>query len=89
MRYEDALLQHRRVYAVVRGWGVSSDGNGGITRPEVGGQVFALQRAYRRAGLLTTFPAIPGSSAIFLTKRMESRLLQIEIRSTIFRVTRF
>lgn len=50
MRYEDALAQQRRVYAAIRGWGISSDGHGGITRPEVDGQVLALQRAYRRAG---------------------------------------
>ncbi len=39
-----------RVYAVIRGWGVSSDGDGGITRPEEDGQLLALARAYRRAG---------------------------------------
>lgn len=50
MRYEDALLKRRRVYAVIRGWGVSSDGSGGITRPEVEGQLIALRRAYARAG---------------------------------------
>lgn len=50
MRYEDALMMRRRVYAVIRGWGVSSDGSGGITRPEVEGQVIALRRAYARAG---------------------------------------
>jgi enediyne polyketide synthase len=50
MRQEDALAQARRVYAVIRGWGVSSDGSGGITRPEVAGQLLALRRAYRRAG---------------------------------------
>lgn len=50
MRYEDALLHRRRVYAVIRGWGVSSDGSGGITRPEVEGQLIALRRAYARAG---------------------------------------
>src|SRR5262249_28515595 len=37
-------------YAVLRGWGVSSDGNGGLTRPEVSGQLLALRRAYQRAG---------------------------------------
>src|SRR5262249_52303562 len=37
MRSEDALLQHRKPYALIRGWGVSSDGHGGITRPELGG----------------------------------------------------
>ena len=50
MRHEDALLRRRRVYAVIRGWGVSSDGSGGITRPEVEGQLIALRRAYARAG---------------------------------------
>ncbi|MBM3881826.1 MAG: SDR family NAD(P)-dependent oxidoreductase [Verrucomicrobia bacterium] len=50
MRREDALAQGRRVYALVRGWGISSDGSGGITRPEAEGQLEALARAYRRAG---------------------------------------
>jgi enediyne polyketide synthase len=49
MRQHDALTQGRRIYAVIRGWGLSSDGSGGITRPEVAGQLLALQRAYRRA----------------------------------------
>src|SRR5678815_427180 len=50
MRHDDALLRRMRVYAVIRGWGVSSDGSGGITRPEVEGQLIALRRAYARAG---------------------------------------
>ncbi|MCP4657498.1 MAG: SDR family NAD(P)-dependent oxidoreductase [bacterium] len=50
MRLEDAVAQGRRVYAVIRGWGISSDGSGGITRPEEAGQLLALDRAYRRAG---------------------------------------
>jgi enediyne polyketide synthase len=50
MRHADALAQGRRVYAVIRGWGISSDGSGGITRPESDGQIEALRRAYRRAG---------------------------------------
>lgn len=50
MRHADALAQRRRIYATIRGWGVSSDGSGGITRPEVEGQRLALERAYRRAG---------------------------------------
>jgi enediyne polyketide synthase len=45
-------VRDRPVYAVIRGWGVSSDGAGGITRPEAAGQQLALRRAYRRAGLL-------------------------------------
>ena len=50
MRHADAIAQNRRVYALLPGWGVSSDGSGGITRPEVKGQSMALSRAYRRAG---------------------------------------
>ncbi|HET8847059.1 MAG TPA: polyketide synthase, partial [Ktedonobacteraceae bacterium] len=51
MRYEDAVEQNFPIYAVVRGWGISSDGNGGITRPEVEGQHLALKRAYQRSGI--------------------------------------
>jgi enediyne polyketide synthase len=50
MRFADAVAQGRRVYAVLRGWGVASDGSGGITRPEPAGQRLALDRAYHRAG---------------------------------------
>jgi len=50
MRCEDAQAGRRRIHAIIRGWGVSSDGSGGITRPEVEGQLLALRRAYHRAG---------------------------------------
>ncbi|MDG3008355.1 type I polyketide synthase [Paludisphaera mucosa] len=50
MRWEDALAQGKRIRCTLPGWGVSSDGHGGLTRPEVEGQVLALRRAYRRAG---------------------------------------
>ncbi len=50
MRHEDAVAQGKRIYAVLRGWGISSDGSGSITRPETHGQMLALERAYRRAG---------------------------------------
>ena len=50
MRLEDALAQRLRIYSVIRGWGISSDGSGGITRPEIEGQLLALRRAYNRAG---------------------------------------
>jgi enediyne polyketide synthase len=50
MRREDADARHHSSYAVLRGWGVSSDGSGGITRPEPAGQLLALRRAYQRAG---------------------------------------
>jgi enediyne polyketide synthase len=50
MRKEDAVSQGRKIYANIKGWGISSDGKGGITRPEVEGQLRALKRAYHRAG---------------------------------------
>ncbi|MER6408096.1 type I polyketide synthase [Streptomyces viridosporus] len=50
MREEDALAAGHRIYATIAGWGVSSDGQGGITRPEVSGYQLALRRAYERAG---------------------------------------
>ncbi len=49
-RLEDARADGQRIYGVIRGWGVSSDGKGGMTRPETAGQILAVQRAYRRAG---------------------------------------
>jgi enediyne polyketide synthase len=51
MREADALAAKRPIYALIRGWGISSDGAGSMTRPEVNGQTLALERAYRRAGL--------------------------------------
>src|SRR4051794_37691871 len=50
MRRGDAPARRRCDDVVVRGWGISSDGRGGIPRPEVEGQLLALRRAYRRAG---------------------------------------
>ncbi|WBB80694.1 type I polyketide synthase [Micromonospora sp. WMMD882] len=50
MRERDALEAGHRIYATIAGWGISSDGKGGITRPEVNGYRLALRRAYERAG---------------------------------------
>ncbi|WP_433042326.1 type I polyketide synthase [Dactylosporangium sp. CS-033363] len=50
MREADARTSGRRQYATVAGYGISSDGKGGITRPEVNGYRLALARAYERAG---------------------------------------
>lgn len=50
MRTQDALAQRLRIYAQIKGWAISSDGHGGITRPEVDGQALVLRRAYARAG---------------------------------------
>ncbi|HEX6700818.1 MAG TPA: type I polyketide synthase, partial [Gaiellaceae bacterium] len=49
-RLEDARANGRAPPVAIRGWGVSSDGAGGITRPELEGQLLALGRAYERAG---------------------------------------
>jgi enediyne polyketide synthase len=51
MRACDARAAGRRGYAEIIGWGISSDGRGGITRPELAGQLLALRRAYDLAGL--------------------------------------
>jgi enediyne polyketide synthase len=50
LRERDAVERGCQVYAVVRGWGISSDGHGGISRPEAAGQRLALRRAYEHAG---------------------------------------
>ncbi|MEV0666819.1 type I polyketide synthase [Actinomadura luteofluorescens] len=50
MRAGDAVAAGRRPIALIKGWGMSSDGNGGLTRPDVSGQRLALERAYARAG---------------------------------------
>jgi enediyne polyketide synthase len=50
MRAEDAQARGLRIYATIAGWGYSSDGKGGLTRPEAEGHMLALSRAYRVAG---------------------------------------
>ena len=51
-RLADAVRAGDRIYAVVRGVGSSSDGKGkGITAPNPVGQRFAVERAWRNAGL--------------------------------------
>ncbi|GAA2553221.1 type I polyketide synthase [Winogradskya consettensis] len=59
MREAEARAAGHRIYATIAGWGISSDGKGGITRPEVSGYQLALRRAYERAG----FPI--GTVALF------------------------
>ena len=49
-RLEDARADGDYVYAVLNGWGISSDGKGGITAPTSSGQAMALRRAYEKAG---------------------------------------
>ncbi|WP_370465437.1 SDR family NAD(P)-dependent oxidoreductase [Nocardia sp. CS682] len=50
VREDDALARGLRSYATIAGWGVSSDGRGGITRPAMDGHLVAVERAYRMAG---------------------------------------
>ncbi len=49
-RLEDARAAGNYIYAVINGWGISSDGKGGITAPSKTGQAKALGRAYEKAG---------------------------------------
>ncbi len=48
-RLEDALNDSDHIYAVLHGWGISSDGKGGLTAPNARGQATALKRAYGKA----------------------------------------
>jgi enediyne polyketide synthase len=50
MRRDDAEARGLRIYATITGWGYSSDGKGGITRPEAHGHELAIRRAYQVAG---------------------------------------
>ncbi len=50
-RLADARRDGDKVYAVLDGWGMSSDGKGGLTAPSVNGQSIALCRAYEQAGI--------------------------------------
>ena len=61
MREEQATAQGKRIHGVIRGWGISSDGHGGLSRPEAAGQRLAIARAYRRAGFdVATVPCFEG-----------------------------
>ncbi|GID33052.1 type I polyketide synthase [Paractinoplanes brasiliensis] len=61
MREDDAVAAGHRIYASIAGWGISSDGKGGMTRPELAGYRLALRRAYERAGFgIETVPLFEG-----------------------------
>lgn len=49
-RLADAQADGDYIYATIKGWGISSDGKGGITAPSRVGQSKALIRAYEKAG---------------------------------------
>ncbi|MGB8193412.1 MAG: type I polyketide synthase, partial [Chitinophagaceae bacterium] len=48
--YEFAKANRLNILSVIKGWGISSDGKGGLTRPDETGQSLALKRAYQKAG---------------------------------------
>jgi len=48
-RLDDAIASKDKIYAVINGVGISSDGKGGITAPSVDGQSLAVDRAYTSA----------------------------------------
>jgi enediyne polyketide synthase len=48
-RLEDARASNDYIYAILNGWGISSDGKGGLTAPSAKGQSIAIRRAYERA----------------------------------------
>ncbi len=51
-RLADAERDGHRIYAVVRGVGLASDGRGpGLATPDPRGHALAMRRAYRRAGI--------------------------------------
>lgn len=49
MRELDAAHRGLAMQATIRGWGLSSDGAGGLTRPSIEGQLTAYRRAYQMA----------------------------------------
>jgi len=51
-RYDDAVRDGDKIYAVINGVGVSSDGKASsLMSPDVGGQIMALERAWEMSGL--------------------------------------
>ncbi|MDA8242428.1 MAG: SDR family NAD(P)-dependent oxidoreductase [Nitrospiraceae bacterium] len=49
-RLQDARTHGNYVYAILRGWGISSDGKGSLTAPKAQAQALAIRRAYGKAG---------------------------------------
>ncbi len=49
-RYKDAVKDRNEIYAVLHGWGISSDGGGaGIAAPSAKGQAQAIRKAYDKS----------------------------------------
>ncbi|RJX28815.1 MAG: SDR family NAD(P)-dependent oxidoreductase [Desulfurivibrio sp.] len=49
-RLEDARADGDYIYAVLRGWGISTDGKGALTAPKAETQALAIRRAYTGSG---------------------------------------
>ncbi len=49
-RLENARAHGNYIYAVLNGWGISSDGKGGMTAPKAETQALAIRRSYGKAG---------------------------------------
>ncbi len=49
MKESEAIKKGLNIYSVIRGWGISSDGKGGMTRPKPETQQLAIQRTYQKA----------------------------------------
>ncbi|MGR9052235.1 MAG: beta-ketoacyl synthase N-terminal-like domain-containing protein [Gammaproteobacteria bacterium] len=54
MREPDMKRHGLKPWAHIAGWGISSDGAGGITAPKSDGQALAMRRCYRHAGFSPT-----------------------------------
>jgi len=50
MRGDEVERHGLKPWARIAGWGISSDGAGGITAPKAGGQALAMRRCYARSG---------------------------------------
>jgi len=50
MRGPEVRRHGLKPWARIAGWGISSDGSGGITAPKASGQALAMRRCYERSG---------------------------------------
>lgn len=48
--YAYAVNNNLNISGVIKGWGISSDGKGGLTRPNAEQQYLAIKRCYEKAG---------------------------------------
>jgi acyl transferase domain-containing protein/NAD(P)H-dependent flavin oxidoreductase YrpB (nitropropane dioxygenase family)/acyl carrier protein len=82
-RLADAERDGDRIYAVIKGVGASSDGRArGLTAPVVEGQIRAMERAYRKAGVS---PATVGYVEAHGTGTALGDVVEFESLSRVFR----